>query len=269
MSYFQQALALDPRNVESLIEASNTYAGLRQFPAALKLYDRALDITPGVLDLIAAKAGIYQAEGNLQDAARLLSQINEQTTDEFTFITKVDQLTLERNYGDAVRLLQARLAQFHFASEFDKPVDQVWLAFTQRLAGDAGGAKMSAEQARTALEQLYRDQPDNVNLAGLLSRAYAAMGQKDAAIKAAERAIMLCPRAKDAWAGPAIEENLALIQTWVGENRPAVSTLSQLLQTPYGNVPAPITPALLRLDPIWDPLRADPAFQKLCEEEKP
>ena len=31
--------------------------------------------------------------------------------------------------------------------------------------------------------------------------------------------------------------------------------------------PMPITPALLRLDPFWDPLRADPAFQKLCEEK--
>jgi len=42
-----------------------------------------------------------------------------------------------------------------------------------------------------------------------------------------------------------------------------------LLQTPYGGwlySPTPITPALLRLDPIWDPLRADPAFQKLCQE---
>jgi hypothetical protein len=76
------------------------------------------------------------------------------------------------------------------------------------------------------------------------------------------RAIMTLPRAKDAMTAPRYEENLALIQTMVGENSRAISTLSQLLQTPYG---LPITPALLRLDPLWDPLRADPAFQKLCE----
>ena len=58
-------------------------------------------------------------------------------------------------------MLQARLAQFHFDSEYDKASDQVWLAFTQRLAGDTAGAKVTAEQARNTLEQLYKDQPDN------------------------------------------------------------------------------------------------------------
>ena len=82
---------------------------------------------------------------------------------------------------------------------------------------------------------------------------------------------MLLPRAKDRVSGPALEENLALIQTIFGENSRAISTLTQLLQTPYNSWiygPAPITPALLRLDPIWDPLRGDPAFQKLCEEKQ-
>ena len=81
-----------------------------------------------------------------------------------------------------------------------------------------------------------------------------------------------CPVLKIAVVGPGFEENLALIQTIFGENSRAISTLTQLLQTPYSSWlygPAPITPALLRLDPIWDPLRADPAFQKLCEEKQP
>ena len=97
------------------------------------------------------------------------------------------------------------------------------------------------------------------------------MGEKDSAVKAAERAIILLPRVKDRIHGPTLEENLALIHTIFGENSRAISTLTQLLQTPctswlYGT---PITPALLRLDPLWDPLRSDPAFQKLCEEKQP
>jgi len=77
--------------------------------------------------------------------------------------------------------------------------------------------------------------------------------------------------------GSALEENLAVIQMMVGENSSrAISTLTRLLQTPYGGWTygcgcgrKPVTPALLRLDPLWDPLRADPGFQKLCEEKQP
>jgi tetratricopeptide (TPR) repeat protein len=271
IAYFEQALTLDPRNVELLIDAASTYTMLRQFPAALKLYDRALDIKPNDPDLIDSKAGIYQAQGNLQEAAKLLTEINAQTLSGNAFAIKIIQLTLERNLGEAVRLLQDRQAQFHFASEFDKSNNQVGLAFAQRLAGDTAGAKASAEQARNTLEQLSRDQPVDA-LALSLSQAYAAMGEKDLALKTAAHPIMLLPRAKDSKVGPMFEENLALIQTMVGENSRAISTLARLLQTPYGSGiygQAPITPALLRLDPIWDPLRADPAFQKLCEEKQP
>ena len=103
----------------------------------------------------------------------------------------------------------------------------------QRLAGDTAGAKVTAEQARNTLEQLYRDQPDNAYFALMLSQAYAVMGEKDLALKEAERAIMLLPRAKDADERTCFEENLAVIQTMFGENSRAISTLTQLLQTPY------------------------------------
>ena len=84
---------------------------------------------------------------------------------------------------------------------------------------------------------------------------------------------MLLPTAKDRVFGPAFEQNLALIQTIFGENSQAISSLARLLQTPYQNGAlssrAPITPALLELDPSWDSLRADPGFQKLCKEKQP
>ena len=96
-----------------------------------------------------------------------------------------------------IRLLQARQAQFHFGSEIDKAITQVVLAFTQRLAGDTAGAKVTAEQARNTLEPLCKNQPDNADFAALLSLAYATLGDKDSALKEAERAIMLLPSAKD------------------------------------------------------------------------
>ena len=269
LAYFEQGLVLDPRNVELLMDAADTYSSVRQFPAALKLYERALDITPNNPDVIAFKASIYQAQGNLQQAAGLLSEIPGQKPFEVIFVAKITQLRLERNYGEAIRLLQARLAQFHFAAEFEKALYQLDLALMQRLAGDTAGAKVTAEHARTTFEQLHRDQPEKSGWAAWLSLAYAVMGEKDSALKLAERAIVLVPGAKDQI--PLREENLALIQMIFGENSRAISILARLLQTPYwgGDYGAPITPALLRLDPLWDPLRGDPAFQKLCEEKKP
>jgi hypothetical protein len=75
---------------------------------------------------------------------------------------------------------------------------------------------------------------------------------------------MLVPSANDPVDGPAYEETLALVQTMLGENSRAISTLGRLLKTPYSGFlypRTPITPALLRLDAVWDPLRSDPRFQ--------
>jgi TolB-like protein/Tfp pilus assembly protein PilF len=269
-AHFERCLALDPRNAEVLSNAAWTYAMLRNFPAALKLYDRALEITPDDLDIVAAKAGTYQAEGDLQEAATLLTEINVQSPIQ-PFITKMTQLRLERNHAEAVRLLQARQAHFQFASQIDQGTNQVILAFAQRLAGDTAAAKATAEQARDTLKPLCRDQPDNSFFAQQLALANAALGEKEMALGEAERATTLLPSATDSLSGPTRKEALALIQMMFGDSTHSISTLNRLLQTPYISWlygPMPATPAVLRLDPMWDPLRADPAFQKLCEEKE-
>jgi len=272
VAYWERGLALDPLNTALLTEVAWTYAALRQFPTALKLYDRALDILPNELSLMALKASIYQAEGNLQEAAKLLVQVNAQTNPNAAVRIKLAQLRLERNQTEAIRFVQPRQARLNFASGIDKGIKQGGLALIQRVAGDTASAKAAAQQARDTLEPLSKDQPDNAFVASALAVAYAILDEKSSALNEAQRAITLVPSSKDRLSGPGFEENLALVEMIIGENSPAISTLTRLLQTPYGGwiySPAPITPALLRLDPLWDPLRADPAFQKLCEEKQP
>jgi TolB-like protein/Tfp pilus assembly protein PilF len=272
VAYWERGLALDPRNTALLTEVAFTYAALRQFSAALKLYDRALDILSSELYLMASKACIYQAEGNLQEAAKSLVQVNAQTNSDAAVRIKLTQLRLERNYTEAIQLVQARQARLQFTFGIDKGTKQVGIALLQRVAGDTASAKASAEQARNTLEPLRKDQPDNALVAAALAVAYAVLDDKGSALNEAQRAMTLVPSSKDRLSGPAFEENLALVETIIGENSSAISTLTRLLQTPYGGwlySPAPITPALLRLDPLWDPLRADPVFQKLCAEKQP
>jgi TolB-like protein/Tfp pilus assembly protein PilF len=272
VAYWEQALTVDPRNPSLLVDAAWTYGMLRQFHTARRLYDRAIEIIPNDPDFVARKAGIYWAEGDLQEAAKLLVEVNAQTPSVTAFRIKVTQLRLERKLDEAVRLVQTRQAEFHFASELEKGVNQVLLAFVQHLAGDTINAKATAEQALHTLEPLYKDYQDNATFAALLSLSYAVLGNKISALNEAERAIALLPTIKDRVSGPAGEENLALIQTIFGDDSRAVSTLALLLQKPYNSWlygPTPVTPALLRLDPTWGALRADPAFEKLCEEKRP
>ena len=272
IAYWERGLALDPRNTALLTEVAFTYGALRQFPTSIKLYDRALDILPNELYLTASKASMYQAEGNLQEAAKLLAHVTAQTNSDPAVRVKLAELRLERNQTEATRFVQAREARLHFVSPMDKGIKQVGLALVQRFAGETAHAIAAAEEARDTLEPLKKDQPDNAFVAAALAVAYAMLDEKDSALNEAQRAIESVPTSKDRLSGPAFEENLALVETIIGENSRAISTLTRLLQTPYSGwlySPAPITPALLRLDPLWDPLRDDAAFQKLCEEKQP
>jgi hypothetical protein len=224
---------------------------------------------------MALKANMYQAEGNLQESAKLLIDVNERTTSPIAFEKKLNQLRLERKHAEAIRLLQARLAQDPSAFEEEtatfSPAAAVkilylyHLAFAQRFVGDMAGAKVTAEQVRNTAGASLQEGPDNPASEIQLALADALLGERDSALREAE---LLFPSAN---ASP-YEEVLALIQTVVGENSRAISTLTRLLKTPYGSFiygAVPVTPALLRLDPLWDPLRGDSAFQKLCEEKQP
>ena len=271
IAYWERGLALNPRNTALLTEVAFTYAALRQFPKAEKLYDRALEILPNELSLLALKGNIYQAEGNLQEASKSLVQVNGQTNSDVAVRIKLAQLRFERN-PEAIQWVQTRQTRLQFTSGIEKGSKQVGLALAHHVAGDTAHAKADAEQARNTLESLKKDQPENAFVAAALAVAYATLDEKDSALNEAQRAITLLPSNKNRLSGPGFEENLALVEMIIGENSRAIATLTRLLQTPYGGwlySPTPITPSLLRLDPLWDPLRADPVFQKLCDEKEP
>jgi len=266
VAYWEQTLALDPRNTQWLANAAETYAWLRQFPAALKTYDRVLDIVPNDPNAIASEARVYQAEGNLEQAGKLLAGINQETHSFPVLQTKINQLFLERHCDEAIRWINTRLTESRDVPAIERLFDQGSLVVAQECAGDIAGARATAQQMLPPIEKFSQKAPNSPPIAAGLSLVHAFLGEKDAAIKEAERAITLLPSAKDAVEGPTFEEQLAFVEALVGDKNRAISTLQHLLEIPYHDC---VTPALLRLDPKWDPLRGDPRFEKLCEEKKP
>jgi predicted Zn-dependent protease len=146
-----------------------------------------------------------------------------------------------------------------------------WLGWAQEVAGDHAAAQASWSQARSELESFLKEQPDNYFLIGYLALTNMGLGDKAAALALSERAMAALPIEKDAVTGPIPIEILARVAAQTGEPDRAIAALQKLLSIPYvGPFPAgPLTPALLRLDPMFDRLRNDPRFQKLCEEKQP
>jgi serine/threonine-protein kinase len=147
-----------------------------------------------------------------------------------------------------------------------------WLGWAQEVAGDHAAAQESWRQARSKLEPFLKEQPENSLLIGDLALTNMGLGDKAAALALAERAIAANPIEKDALEGPGPIDILARVSAQMGEPARAIAALQKLLSIPGGSALAggnAQTPALLRLDPMFDPLRNDPRFQKLVASPAP
>jgi serine/threonine protein kinase/Tfp pilus assembly protein PilF len=271
-SYFNEAERLDPRNAGLVSDHALYYAALRRFPEALNKFDQVLNITPDDVDTLAEKAAIAQAEGDLPRAAALLAPLYPSPDLIQALEQKVYQAILERRPAQVIPQLEEILAKPDPALGFFNGELRFWLGWAQEVAGDHARAQETWRQARSELESFLKEQPENDQLMYDLALTNMGLGNKAAAFASAERAMALLPIDKDALSGPRSVETLARVAAQMGEFDRAISALQKLLSIPYQGVLAegvPLTPPLLRLDPMFDPLRNDPRFQKLVASPAP
>jgi tetratricopeptide (TPR) repeat protein len=272
LSYFGEAERLDPRNVYLLTQFAQTYAVLRRFPEALPKFDQVLDITPDDLDILALKAGTAQMEGDLPRSSALLAPLRPNADDPSALETQVYQAILERRSAAIIPRLKEILAKPDPALGFYNGELRFWLGWAQEVSGDHAAAQETWRQARGELEPLLKEQPENWGLIADLALTDVGLGDKAAAFRLVEQATVAVPIEKDALDGPSPIELLARVAAQTGEPDRAIAALQKVLSVPYEGLLAsngPLTPALVRLDPMFDSLRKDPRFEKIVSGQTP
>ncbi|PYI99244.1 MAG: hypothetical protein DME98_01360 [Verrucomicrobia bacterium] len=271
-AYFNEAEKLDPRNVSLLSQHARSYVCLRHFPEALGKLEQILNITPDDIDTLVLKARIAQAEGDLPRASALLAPLRLGADYANALETQVYQAILESRPASVIAQLKEILAKPDQALGYYNGELRFWLGWAQEVAGDHAGARESWSQARSELEPFLKEQPENFVLLGDLALTNMGLGDNAAALTLAERAIAMFPTDKDALTGPRPLDILARVAARIGQSDRSISMLEKLLSMPYEAPLAanpPLTPALLRLDPMFDSLRNNPRFQKLVAASAP
>jgi serine/threonine-protein kinase len=258
LTHLQQAQRLEPRSVGAASGLAEVLLWQRRYPEARVANGRARSLAPRDLGVLEGKAMIALAEGDLAEARAVINAAPKEVDRSVLVAFLANYWDLFWVLDDAQQLLLLELGPDAFDN--NRGAWGIVRAQTYWLRGDRGQARIYADSARIALEPQVRAAPRDEQLHVFYGLALAYLGRKAEAVHEGQRAIALLPIAKDAFGGAYMQHQLARIYLLVGEPDKALDHLEPLLNRPYY-----LSPAWLRIDPTFDPLRKHPRFDRLVE----
>jgi TolB-like protein/class 3 adenylate cyclase/Tfp pilus assembly protein PilF len=259
----RRAFELDPRNIDSGFILANSYAAKRSFSDALAICDHILAVDPSNTGAIWLKMYCFWATGNLEATDLLLA--NPGVTLHF----RAHQALAKHHYPEAADFLSRAL------NDKTEPEEKrgmlLDLGLAQQRAGNVAASKAAYQQAVQEITQALSKVDVDARTSGdelhsSLGVAYAGLGDAPRAVSEGQKGMEMRTTSEDPFEGPVREEEMAQIYALLGDADEAIPILRKWIHVPSAN---DITPALLRVNPIWDPIRNDPRFQELTTEEKP
>jgi TolB-like protein/tRNA A-37 threonylcarbamoyl transferase component Bud32/Tfp pilus assembly protein PilF len=266
LALMKRAVDLDPRSPSALSYLGESYRLLHQYDDAVATYTRLLAIDPRSSAGITNKFNVLLTGLGDSSQAAAFAQSSIQLQDE------TSRRTIQGRLAAARRDYATALAHFVAADSRSVTVNfggrDIIVALLHRAAGDAGGARAWADTAirrnRPLLEIRRRRGPADPfgaqSIVELMTAvAYAIKDDSARAVPMAEQAADRYSPTRDAVEGLQIRRWLAVTYMLVGRKSDAIAILREMLQRP-----CMLGPGELRLDPTWDSLRSDPAFQQLA-----
>ena len=262
----RKAAELDPRAQVIPYEIGITYNSLRNYPEAEKYLSRAISLAPDIAASYAWKIQLYLSwEGSTKNALKVIDEAPQtvQLSEDGDFVlSSVLVHMFNGDYQKALDRLFIVSSDALNVHDFFVPKALLYA----RIYGLLNQPELEQEHydsARSFLEAKVKEWPEDARIHSSLGLACAGLGRKEEAIQEGKAAVELLPVTRDAWRGPLRVEDLARIYVKVGEYDAAIDQLELLLSIPYE-----ISIPLLKLDPVWDPLRNSPRFQKLLKRGK-
>jgi serine/threonine-protein kinase len=260
---FERAVQLDPRNSDLLWDqGGGTHRRMARYADAIRWYNRALSIAPDLHSAALSKAWVYVAwQGQLDTLRSVLNSLpQELKLGEGASRTwhNARRLLFERKPDSLLQILAAApVPVLQSVGDFDP--SSLYSAWAHQLRGDRAAARAAFDSALAVLDSAIAKFPDDWPVHRARGMALAGLGRRDEALREVRWLQECLLYRNDAYMRPGIAVGAAKILAQVGDVNVSLDVIQQLL----AERPPAFSIHMLRLDPLWNPIRDHPRFRAL------